>query len=103
MNFDRGFIKWQPFNSVISSKELLQIQKKEEKCEKPILSNEQIEALNQQIIEAYLSHNQIKICFYEENHITSMEASITKIIANTQLIELNHHKFISFYQIIGIS
>ena len=42
MNFDRGFIKWQPFNSVIPNKNILDNIKNNEHISKPILFPEEI-------------------------------------------------------------
>ena len=45
MSFDRGFIKWQPFNSLISNKVVLNNIKKD-KIIKPDLFPEKIEQIN---------------------------------------------------------
>ena len=42
-NIERGIIKWMPFNSVISSKEVVNsILKEKSKIKMPILSEEQV-------------------------------------------------------------
>ena len=103
MNFDRGFIKWQPFNSVISSKTILNNYKNNETKEKPILFPEKTEILNELIKEAYYSRNKIKITIYEQNKIKSFETIIYKINPSNNTIELNNHKIITFSQIININ
>ena len=45
-NFDRGMIKWQPFNSVYSSKKMMNsILKEKSKKEMPILSSDEIRTI----------------------------------------------------------
>ena len=101
-NFDRGFIKWQPFNSVVPSKEVLDNLNTKEIKVKPTLFPEKEEILNEQVKEAYYSKNKIKITFYEQNQIKNIETIITKIYPNNNTIELNNHKIITFSQIINI-
>jgi len=101
-NFDRGFIKWQPFNSVVSSKEVLDNLNSKEIKDKPTLFPETQEILNEQVKEAYYSKNKIKITFYEQNQIKNTETIITKINPNNNTIELNNRKIITFSQIINI-
>jgi len=101
MNFDRGFIKWAPFNSVISNKTVLkEIDTK--KIEKPLLSKDQVEELNELIIEAYYSKSKVIISFYEQNQIKNISTIITKINTTNNLIELENKKLITFNQIIKI-
>lgn len=101
-NFDRGFIKWQPFNSVISNKIVLDNISKKEKYEKPTLFSEKEEIINNKIIEAYYSKSNINITIYEQNQIRNFNTKITKIHPNNNTIQLNNHKIISFNQIINI-
>jgi hypothetical protein len=103
MSIDRGFIKWQPFQSVISTSEIMSDLKKREKLEKPILFPEEMEEINKKIIEAYYSKNKVMITIYEQNKIKKIEATITKIDSTLNIIELNNSKKISFYQIININ
>ena len=99
---DRGFIKWQPFNSVISNKTVLTNLTKSKNIIKPILSNEQIEELNKLILEAYYGQNKIEIYFYEHNKINSIKTVIKKIEPNSNILELENHKIITFQQILKI-
>lgn len=102
MNFDRGFVKWQPFNSVVSNKTILNNLNNAEKVIKPTLFPEEIEKLNEQLIEAYYSHNLIEITIYEENKIKKYKTTINKIDSNTKTIYLKNHKIIYFNEIIHI-
>lgn len=102
MNFDRGFIKWQPFNSVVPNKEVLNNIKKQEHISKPTLFPEEIEKLNKELMDAYYSHNLIKLTIYEENKIKKYESTITKINSSNNTIHLKNNKTIYFSQIINI-
>lgn len=102
MNFDRGFIKWQPFNSVIPNKSIINNIKNNEHIEKPTLFPEEIETLNKELIEAYYAHNLIELTVYEANKIKKYESIITKIDSNNNIIHLKNNKTIYFNQIIHL-
>ena len=102
MNFDRGFIKWQPFNSVAPSKEFLNFFKESEKQEKPILFPEELEKLNEQIKEAYYGKNKINLTFYENNKVKTIETIILEIDTSKHIIKLKNNKKITFSQIISL-
>lgn len=102
MNFDRGFIKWQPFNSVIQSKTILNNLNQNKFQEKPILFPEELENLNKAVSEAYYAHNLIELTIYEENKIKKYVSIIVKINTNTNTIKLKNNKIISFEQILHI-
>ena len=99
---DRGFIKWQPFNSLISNKDVLNKLDKIE-FKKPILFSETQELLNEKIIEAYYSQNTINLTFYEKNKIKQINTTIKKIDSSLNTIELSNHQKIVFNQIIDIN
>lgn len=102
MNFDRGFIKWQPFNSVIPNKSILNNIKEQEHIPKPTLFPEEIENLNKELIEAYYSGNLIELTIYEANKIKKYESIITKIDSSNNIIHLKNNKTIYFNQIIHL-
>ena len=102
MKFDRGFIKWQPFNAVIASKEVLEALDNEKIVSKPILSKEQMDELNNAIIEAYYGEYRIYIKYYEANEIKEIISKIKKIDSSKNIIELDNYKIITFNQILDI-
>ena len=54
MNKDRGMIKWMPFNSVVSNKEILYyLIKEKEKITKPHISEDETNEFEKTIIDAY--------------------------------------------------
>lgn len=103
MKFDRGFIKWQPFNSVISTSSVMKNLKKDEVVKKPNLFPEEQEHIMNIIRDSYYSKTKIKISFYEKNHIETIETTIAKMNTCLDTIELGNHHTISFNQIIHIS
>ncbi len=103
---DRGFIKWQPFNSLISNKEVL-ASIKEAKTNflnsKPKLFPEEIEKLNEELKDAYYSHSLINLTYYENNHLKTIKTNIIAIYPNSNTLKLTNNKIISFNQIININ
>ena len=58
---DRKMIKWEPFNSVISSSKMIKdVLKEKEKIKKPILSEEQLLLINNQILEYFQTKEQVQ-------------------------------------------
>lgn len=99
---DRGIIKWQPFNSVISSQKIMEnLRKEKEKVEKPILSDEEIKEIEEKIIEAYYSQELVILKFYKDGYINSLRGKIKKIDQITKMIYFNDTK-IFFKQILSI-
>ncbi len=102
MKFDRGIIKWQPFESLEPITKIIQsLQKEKSKIKKPILSEEEIATLEAKIIEAYYSQEKIKISFYQNGFIRQIKGQVKKIDQIYKLIYLNNLKLL-FNQIIQI-
>jgi len=104
MKIDRGIIKWQPFNSVTPSKEIInRLVKEKQKIHKPILSEEQLETLQKDLLEAY--NNELKtIVEYYKNGVIYKEIGVIKILdLSHERIILNNNKIIYFNQIIKIT
>ena len=94
---DRGFIKWQPFNSLTTPKEVLA--NKEDYEEAPTLFPEELENLSELIKTAYYAHNKITIAFYENNHLETLNTYIINIYPIYNTLKLATGKIISFNQI----
>ena len=100
---DRGMIKWQPFDSVYSSKELEQeILIKRGKISKPILSDEQKNNLETDLFHAYHENIPIKITFFQSNRLFKITKRIIKIILINQKIIFDDASYIYFDQIVNI-
>lgn len=77
---DRGMIKWQPFNSVVSSKEMVNsLIKEKQKIKKPNISDDDKKALEGKIIDAYYMQNKIKITYYKNGYLLNTTSKIKKI------------------------
>lgn len=77
---DRGMIKWMPFNSVVSSKEIINsILKDKSKISMPILSQEQKDVNEQKLLIAYYSKSKINISYYQNGNINLINSYIKKI------------------------
>ena len=48
----RGMIKWRPFNSLINSKDIREIENNRLKIEKPIIMEDRIQEINEILINA---------------------------------------------------
>ena len=98
---DRGMIKWMPFNSVINGKTLINsIEKEKSKINKPILSNEQIELIQNNILESMINKLPIIFTIYQGGFTKEIKAIVTKVDSINQKIYLNNHKYLYFREII---
>lgn len=85
-DFDRGIIKWQPFESVTSTKSMIrEINKEKSKIKHPLLSEEQINEIEQNLLLAFYEQNEIEIFYYKTG-------SIIKVKSNIKKIDSIHHK-----------
>lgn len=98
----RNMVKWQPFNSLINSKELLNgILKEKRKVKKPNLSEEDITNMENKIIDAYFMQNTINITYYQNGNLLKVKSKIKKIDQVYKMIYLDNLRLL-FNQIIAI-
>lgn len=101
-SFDRGMIKWMPFNSVVSSSQIVkEIINEKSKIPMPILSNDQKTYIEEKIINAYYEHEKIKVTYYYAGKIFSYEGNIKKIDSIYHKIYF-YNKTLLFHQIIKV-
>lgn len=101
---DRGIIKWQPFNSVSSSKEeMIKLNHLKEKTKLPILDDEQINLIEKKIIEAYYLKNPILITYYQNGYFYNLNSDIKKIDCLHKIIYFTNGISLYFTQIIKIT
>ena len=99
---DRGYIKWAPFNSIINDKKIFyEVLDREKKCNKPILSEDQIDLLNDKIFEAFTNHIKIKLYFFKDSNIIELIGYINNINTSKKYITFNK-THIFFNQIVNI-
>ncbi len=104
MNKDRGIIKWMPFESLTPSKKIIDcILNEKEKIEKPTLSLEQQQEIEEKLIIAFYVQEKITIKFYQNGTIKSVISFIKFLDATYKKIVLQNKRTILFNQIIEIS
>lgn len=103
MNKDRGIVKWLPFNSLVSNKEVLyKVLKDKGKQTRPILSDDEISYIEKSIIDAYYTKDTIKITYYKNGYLYEEYGNVKKIDSPNKLIYFNNLKLL-FNQIIEVS
>lgn len=100
---DRGFVKWQPFNSITPLKDTILDIEKKKVCSKPVLFPEEVNVISEEVIDAYYSKEVILITYYEAGKINNITTTINKINPNSKTVELGSKKVISFKQILHIT
>ena len=101
-NDERGIIKWQPFDSVISSNKVVkELLKERSKIKKPVLSEEQENILEQKLIEAFYTNSLIKVSYFNNGLINSFEDQVKKIDSIYHKIYFTNHTLL-FEQIMEI-
>lgn len=100
---DRGFIKWQPFNSITPAKDTIKAINEKKKNERPVLFPEEIKALNDTLMDGYYTKDKILLTYYEAHQIKNITSTIKKIHPSSNTIELGCGKILYFEQIIHIS
>ena len=99
---DRGIIKWQPFDSCYTSTKILNdIYKKKNREQFPILSEDQLNFLEEKIKEAFYLKEIINLNYYYNGKIFSISGIINSVNFQDKKIYLNN-KFIYLKQIIII-
>lgn len=79
-NFDRGIIKWLPFDALTGYKvAIYKLKQKRNKINKPILSLDQLETLNNKLEEALQKNKTATIYFYKNDLIYYVVGTIKKI------------------------
>lgn len=99
---DRGMIKWMPFNSVINGKLLVNsIEKEKSKIDKPILSEEQVEIIENNILESMINKVPLKFVIYQGGYFKEIKGTVINIDSVKKKILLDNHKYLYFKEIIN--
>lgn len=100
---DRGIIKWHPFDSCYSSAKILnEIHIKKEKETLPILSEDQLNVLEEKIKHAYFLKEKVDIKYFYNGKILNIQGIISYLNVQSKNINLNN-KIIYLNQILNIS
>lgn len=79
-NFDRGIIKWLPFDALTGYKNaILKLKEKREKIKEPILSIDQIETLNKTLDNAIRNMKNVIVYYYQKGLIYYLVGQIKKV------------------------
>ncbi len=99
---DRSYIKWAPFNSLINDKILIESKiKNNKKISKPILSEDQLNYINEKLFDAYINHYKVNLSIYKNESIICIIGFINNINTIKKTITFNNN-YIYFNQIIDI-
>ena len=99
---NRNEIMWAPFSSVINGKIIIKkILDEKSKIDKPILSEDQINELNEKIFEAYTNHIKINIYIYNNSRINKINGYVNNISISKKYMTFNK-SHIYFNQIIKV-
>lgn len=102
MHNERNMIKWLPFNSVVSSKEMInEILKEKIKIKMPNLSEEQKNYIENSIIDAFYQNETIYVEYFYNGKIYNFKSKIKKIDLIYHKIYFNN-KILSFNQIVKV-
>lgn len=103
MQIDRGFIKWMPFDSVTSTKNLLKNIVQEKNIFKmPTLSEEQINLNENNILRALHNNEDVKIIYFKNNKVYRLTTKIKNIQTTSKKIILANNNHLYFSQIISV-
>lgn len=101
---NRGMLKWQPFSSVVPSSIMINdVLKEKNRIKMPVLSDDQKQDLQVNVIEAYNNQDIIKVKYYKGGRFYLKQGRITNIDENKHKITINNDLEVFFSQIIEIS
>ncbi len=103
MNKDRGMIKWMPFNSLMNGRIIVNnLLDEKSKIKMPILSDDEIGEIENNIINAYYTQNKIIITYYKNGYLLKTKSLIKKIDYTHKIIYLDNNINLLFRQITNI-
>ena len=98
---DRGMKKWAPYKSLVEQEKYLKkAHNDNEKIERPILSSDEMEEINEKLVN--YSNEEVIITYWRDNKINSVTTLIKKIDADNKKIILPDRKSIYFHELINI-
>ena len=103
-NYDRGMLKWSPFNSLVPLSTIKKTLIAERKTVSyPILSEDELTTLENNLLLAYHSQEEVLITYFYHNNLYQLKGTIAAINAPNKQIILNKTTKLYFNQIIKIS
>ena len=96
--------KWMPFNAVCDGTTLVdEIINEKSKIRKPVLSEDQLNNIQNKILDSFNSKEIINVKYFMNNRIYEISSTIKKIDNINKLIEFKNGKRLSFSQILNIT
>ncbi|ERJ12353.1 YolD-like family protein [Haloplasma contractile] len=87
----RKMVKWQPFAALTEQSQYIgDLMNEINKKPRPILSEEQIEEINEKIIDAYNSQEEIIINYFHKGYFYDVTCTINKIDRMNHLLIVNY-------------
>lgn len=98
---ERGMKKWMPYKSLVEQEEYLnKLRDNREKIEKPQLSSDEAELINEILVNYH--NEELIIIYWRNNKINSISTVLKKIDKENKKIVLQDRRTIYFGEIIGL-
>ena len=98
---DRGMKKWAPYKTLQEQWTTLdQLHASEEKVEKPKLSNEEAEEINDKLVNYH--GQELEIFYYKNGRVLKEKSTIKKIDAFERRLILDNQKIIYLKDLVGL-
>lgn len=75
----RGMIKWQPFSTMLTKKDITLIEKNRQKTRKPLLAEDKINEIDEIIKEAIKNNKRVKIKHFKLGSLYTITGTIEEI------------------------
>ena len=100
---DRGIIKWAPFSALNGYSSMLDEMKyRIRKSDKPILSDDEYDRLNQNIQTALINQLEVEVYYYDQGYIKMSYGKITKLDFVYKLLILNTKEKIPAIDVVNL-
>ncbi len=101
---DRGMMKWMPFDSIVSTQKMVSaLVYEKSKIPKPIMSEDQIWEMEQELLEGFHSKIPMHIVYYQKGRLQVKESCIVQICHSEKRILFDDTSSLYFDQIIHVS
>ncbi|MCQ2776360.1 MAG: YolD-like family protein [Bacilli bacterium] len=98
---DRGMKKWAPYKALTEQYDALEeLHKKEEICEKPVLSSDEEEEINDFLVN--YAGQTATFQYYRKQRVNELTSKIIKIDIPNRRLVLEDKKIIHFEELVGI-
>ena len=100
---DRGMSKWQPFDSLLSTKKVAkEIIHEKSKVAMPTLSEDQLLNIEEKVLEAYYNGETVRLVYYRKGTYYTKTSLIKYIDKYKKQLYLNDGSILYFKQIVKI-